>query len=355
MKNFLILFTLIAIQFSLSSCAYIYSKGDNVAERVKKLANAKEYGLALDTLAYIQPDHFNYVFLMSEKKQIQILANQFEKKSLNQAQIQVDSKHWAEAMNIYDSALNKLPKSKALQKARKLFIAKRDKYLNQLRNKLLISNAKTLSDTTATTKEIAQVNPNDNKAKNQLRSHIREVELTAEKLLSCAEDGIKSKDVQLAEECLNLASNLSTTVDTNKEIAVLNKKLNHIRKKQIKTNKKSIQVVSNQLAHIKTNTQLIRYQKKVLALYKKNKSNKKIIHLKKELDSRISVILKKGIKQGQELYSQGRIQPALDKWNELHQLAPANQKLNDYIHRAKRVLKKIQSLSSNSNSIPSSK
>ncbi len=347
----LILIVLVAVQLGLSSCAYIYSKSDNVAARIEILANQEKYGLALDTLEFIQPDHFNYVFLMTEKKRIQALASRFEEKSLLQASIQEKNKHWAEAMKTYDSALDKLPKSRKLQEARNRFIIKRDKYLSQLRNKLLVSKAKTLSKKTATTKEIAQVNPDDTKAKKLLRSHIREIELTAEKLISCAEDGIKNKDIQLAEECLTLAGNLSTTKETNKKITALHKSLGKVRKKRIKSNKRSIQTINKQLAHIKTNAELIRYRKEILALYQQDKSNKKIIRLKKKLDIHIDKALKKGIKQGQELYSQGRIQPALNLWNELHQLAPNNQKLNDYIHRAKRVLKKLQSLSNNPNNI----
>lgn len=347
----LILIALVAVQLGLSSCAYIYSKSDNVSARIEALASEEKYGLALDTLEFIQPDHFNYVYLMTEKKRILILANQFEEKSLAQANTQEKNKHWAEAMKTYDSALDKLPNSKKLKKARKQFIIKRDKYLSQLRNKLLVSKAKTLSKKTATTKEIAQVNPDDNKAKKVLRSHIREIELTTEKLMTCAEDGIKNKDIQLAEECLTLAGNLSATKEINKKIAQLHKKLNKVRKKRTKSNKKSVQTISKQLAHVKTNAQLIRYRNEILALYHQDKSNKKIIRLKKQLDIHIYKALKTGIKQGQELYSQGRIQPALNLWNELQQLAPSNQKLNDYIHRAKKVLKKLQSLSNNPNNI----
>jgi len=351
MKTFLILISLVAIQLSLSSCAYIYSKSGDVATRVEKLANNEQYGLALDTLEFIKADHFNYVFLMSEKKRIQILANRFEKKSLAQAEIQAKRKHWAKAMKTFDSALDKLPKSEKLLKARKKFIVKRDKYLSQLRNKLLVSSAKTLSKKTATTKEIAQVNPDDNKARKLLRSHIREIELTAEKLIACAEDGIKNKDIQLAEECLSLAKNLATTKSANKRITGLNKKLHRVRKKEIKSAKNSIQAISKKLARTKTNAQLIHCRKEILALYQRDKSNKKIIWLKKKLDIHIYKALKTGIKKGQELYSQGRIQPALNLWNELHQLAPSNQKLNNYINRAERVLRKLQSLSDNANAI----
>jgi len=347
MKTFLTLLTLIAVQLSLSNCAYIYSKSENVAARVNKLAKQEQYGIALDTLDYIKPDHFNYVFLMEEKKRITLLSKRFEEKTLSHAARQEKEKHWAEAINIYDDGLAKLPKSKKLQTARKKFIIKRDKYLNQLKNKLLVSSAKTLSKKTATTKEIAQVNPEDSKAKKMLRSHIREVELTAEKLIICAEDGIKNKDVPLAEECLTLASNLSPSKETSKKIQNLHSKLNKIKKTRKTVHKKSVKTISKKLSQVKTNAELIRYRKEVLALYKQDKSNKKIIKLKKELQIRINEVLKTGIKQGQNLYSQGRIKQALINWKELQQLEPGNAKLNDYIHRAERVLKKLQSLSKN--------
>ena len=352
MKIIITFFVLVTIQFSLTSCAYIYSKSDNVAAKVEKLSKKENYGLALDTLGYIHPDHFNYTFLMTEKKRITFLARQYEEKNLTQASRQEKLKHWAEAMSTYDSALSNLPKSTKLKNARTKFIIKRDKYLNQLKNKLLVSNAKTLSKKTATTKEIAQINPDDSKAKNLLSSHIREVKLTANKLITCAEDGLKNKDLQLAEECLTLASNLSASSVTNKKIKVLNRSLKKAKRTQSKTHKKSIKTISTKLSNVKTNSELIRYRNEILAIYRQDKSNIKIINLKKALDSKISKAVNSGIKQGQDLYSQGRIQQALSQWNELLQLAPSNHKLNDYIDRAERVLKKLHSLSSSPTTVP---
>lgn len=355
MKTILTFIVLVTIQVSLTSCAYIYSKSDNVAAKVSKLSENKRFGLALDTLEFIQPDHFNYIFLMTEKKRVSLLASQYEKKSLIQAINQEKLKHWADAMNTYDTALSNIPKSKKLKKARSKFIANRDKYLNQLKNKLLVSKAKTLSKKTATTKEIAQVNPKDTKAKNLLSSHIREVKLTANKLIICAEDGLKNKDLQLAQECLTLASNLSTSTITSKKIKTLKKALKKARHTRSNAHKKSIKTISTQLSQVKTNSELIRYRNEILTIYRHDKSNTRIIKLKKALDSRISVAVSAGIKEGQDLYSQGRIQQALNQWNEILQLAPSNHKLIDYIDRGERVLKKLHSLSNNSTQVPSQK
>ncbi len=350
-KNLLRIIILVIIQLSLTNCAYIYSKSDNVAGKVDNLAKQQNYGLALETLDYIDTDHFNYTFLMTEKKRIRRLANQYENKSLEKAVNFSNAKKWAAAMHIYDEALANLPRSNKIKNARDKFISKRNKYLKQLKNKLLVSNAKTLSKKTATTKEIAQVNPNDRKAKKNLSSHIREVKLTANKLIICAEDSIKNKDIQLAEECLSLASNLSVSDTANKKIKALKSKILKEKNSRRKSHKKSIITISKNLAQVKTNLELIRYKKEILKLYQQDKSNKKIVKLKNELETRISLILNKGIKQGQNLYSQGRIKQALNHWNELHQLKPSNTKLNDYIHRAQKVLKKLQSLSNSTNTI----
>lgn len=345
MKNITTLVALVILQASLSSCAYIYSKSDNVAAQVEKLSQKGKYGLALETLEYIKKDHFNYDFLMVEKKRITVLANKYEKKSLTKAKHQEKIKHWADAMATYDTALSNLPQNKKLKLARKKFIQKRDKYLNQLKNKLLVSKAKTLSKKTATTKEIAQVNPDDSKAKRILSSHIREVKLTAEKLITCAKDGIKNNDIPLTEECLTLASNLSTSVSTKKEIKILEKALSKAKKSRAKTHKKSITTISLKLSQVKTDAELIRYRDKILKIYRHDKSNPKIIKLKKALYLRIYDSVEKGIKKGQDFYSQGRIQLALNQWNETKKLSPSNHRLKDYIDRAERVLKKIHSLS----------
>jgi len=351
MRIILTLISLVIFQASLTSCAYIYSKSDNVANQVEKLAKKQQYGLALDTLDYIKPDHFNYDYLMVEKKRITLLANQYEKKSLSKASQHEKLKHWSKAMTTYDTALSNLPKSKSIKLARSKFIRKRDKYLNQLKNKLLVSNAKTLSKKTATTKEIAQVNPNDSKAKNILKTHIREIKLTADKLIICAEDGLKNGDIQLAEECITLASNLSTSITTKRKIRSLKTSLKKSKQNRSKTHKKSIKMISIELSKVKTNAELIRYRDEILKIYRQDKSNLKIIKLKKTLYTRISKSVEKGIKKGQDLYSQGRIQMALNQWNELQKLSPTNQRLNDYIDRAERVLKKIHSLSNNPSTV----
>ena len=351
MKIILTLIALVIFQASLTSCAYIYSKSDNVAEQVEKLAKKQRYGLALDTLEYIKPDHFNYDYLMIEKKRITLLAKQYEKKSLAKASQHEKLKHWPKAMATYDTALSNLPKNKSIKIARSKFIRKRDKYLNQLKNKLLVSNAKTLSKKTATTKEIAQVNPNDSKAKNILSSHIREVKLTADKLIICAKDGLKNGDIQLAEECITLASNLSTSITTKRKIRSLKKLLKKSKQNRSKTHKKSIKMISQELSKVKTNAELIRYRDKILKIYRQDKSNLKIIKLKKKLYIRISESVEKGIKKGQDLYSQGRIQMALNQWNELQKLSPSNHRLKDYIDRAERVLKKIHSLSNSPSTV----
>jgi len=350
-KTLIRIVLLTLIQLSLSNCAYIYSKSNNVAVKVKELANTERYGLALETLSFIQPDHFNYAFLMSEKKRISILADNYEEKALKQASKYAKGKNWADALSIYDEALDNIPYSKKLKNARAKFIIKRDNYLKQLKNKLLVSNAKTLSNKTATTKEIALVDPNDTKAKNILSSHIREIKLTAQKLITCAEDGIKNNDIQLAEECLSLASNLSVSATTNKKIKYLKKKIANEKNSRQKSHKKSILKIGRTLAQVKTTEELIRYKHEILALYQQDKSNPKIVKLKKELEHRIDKVLKVGIKEGQILYSQGRIQQALNRWNELQQLSPKNIKLNDYIHRAEKVLKKLHSLSESTNTV----
>lgn len=350
-KNLRPLVALLILQLGLTNCAYLYSKSGNVAATVDDFAKQQNYGLALKTLEYIDKNHFNYTFLMTEKKRIQKLSKLYEKKSIGKAKKLAKGNHWAEAMLVYDNALKNLPRSNKIENAREKFIAKREKYLKQLKTKLLVSNAKTLSKKTATTKEIAQVNPNDRKAKKILSSHIREVKLTADKLITCAEDSIKTKDFQLAEECLLLASNLETSTTVNKKLNILKNKISSEKNTRRKLNKKSILTISKKLSQVKSNSELIRYKDEILTLYQQDKSNKKIIQLKLELEKRIGLTLTRGIKEGQNLYSQGRIQQALNHWNELHRLKPSNTQLNDYIHRAQKVLKKLQSLSNSQNTV----
>ena len=80
-------------------------------------------------------------------------------------------------------------------------------------------------------------------------------------------------------------------------------------------------------------------------LEKQNSRNRTSIKLRKELDKRYRQGIDQKIAAGRKLYSNGKIQEALDVWNSLLEINPDNQKLQGHIDRAERVLKKLQRLS----------
>ncbi|MDY6980925.1 MAG: hypothetical protein SV201_13685, partial [Pseudomonadota bacterium] len=53
------------------------------------------------------------------------------------------------------------------------------------------------------------------------------------------------------------------------------------------------------------------------------------------------------MESARRLYSQGKIQQALQVWESLHSIDPGNQQLEAHIERARRVLEKLQRLQQN--------
>ena len=71
----------------------------------------------------------------------------------------------------------------------------------------------------------------------------------------------------------------------------------------------------------------------------------KVEQLEAELDGAIGKRVKRGMEESRRLYSQGKIQQALDNWRELNQLDPENEEIKAHIARAERVLAKLRELS----------
>jgi hypothetical protein len=90
---------------------------------------------------------------------------------------------------------------------------------------------------------------------------------------------------------------------------------------------------------------LKRARQQLNVLEKQNNRNRTSIKLRKELNKRYRQGIDQKIAAGRRLYSDGKIQEALDIRNSLLEIDPDNQKLQEHIDRAERVLAKLQRLS----------
>jgi len=331
----------------LSGCAYIHSLDDNLPRQIDVWIQNKDFGKALDTLYYIQTDNANYPQLMLQKDRIIKLANSFERNILEQGNKHLKSKDWHQSSEVYEYGLDKLPDSRAIQKAQAEFLAKRATYLKQLKLRLLENKTKWLLSDTETRKEIARVIPQNYSAHWLMQDHKLDIDSTSKTLIECVTESIANNELDVGRQCLNIAKHLKPSpyfqqklIEVSKqleqEIETRSRNLSKHGQKTLRSAKMSIAKGDFKSAHQIINT-----------LPEQDKKNGKVLAFKDELDEQTEDYVGKAILEGRKLYSAGKVQEAYLLWKSLKTLSPDNERLQILIDRAEKILRKLHKIGSN--------
>ena len=336
----------LALYFFLGGCAYIHSLDENLPHQIDVWIENKDYGKALDTLYYIQPDNDNYLHLMRQKERIINMASAFETEIINQGKEQLSKKNWHQAYEVYEYGLGKLPDSRAIQKARGEFLASRAAYLKQLKLKLLQNKTKWLISDIDTRKEIARVIPKNYSAHWLLQDHNLDIDSTSKTLIECVNDSIDTHELDVARQCLNIAQQLNPSPvmqqgileagqRLEQEIEVRSRKISPVGKKILRTAKLYVARGDIHSAH-----------QEMQALPEQDKKNGQILTFREELDELTDDYVDKSIVEGRKLYSAGKVQEAYLLWKSLKPIAPDNDRLQTLISRAEKILIKLHKIGS---------
>jgi len=345
MRRQFFLVSLILFQLLLGGCAYISSYSTDLPDKIDTLIQQQEYGEALQLLEYARPSHADYKRLMQQKKRIETLITKYERQIIQKADKLTRQGQWYPAEQTYEQAIKKVPQSKNLRKAQQAFLIKRDNYLKQLELSLLLNRANWLIKNAPTQKEIVRVLPDDYQRYEELRDYPDKVDEAADQLVGCVQSALDAGDYNLAETCLKLAERIGSENVDKKQLAVAKKKLAQAEKTEVRKQNDITRALIAELKQGYSQDNLRRARHQLNVLEKQNSRNKTSIKLRKELNKRYRQGIDQKIAAGRKLYSNGKIQEALDVWNSLLEINPDNQKLQGHIDRAERVLKKLQRLS----------
>ena len=339
--------TILPLYIFLSGCAYLHSLDDNLPRQIDTWIETKEYGKALDTLYYIQPDNSHYRQLMAQKERIIKLATGFEQDILNRGSTFLKREDWHQAYETYEYGLDKLPDSRAIKKARTEFLTRRAAYLKQLKLKLLQHKTKWLLSDTEIRKEIARVTPQNYSARWLLQDHNLDIDSTSKTLIECVTESITNNELDVARQCLNIVEQLTPSAYFQQRILEVSKQL-----------EQEIQIRSRNLSL--TGQKTLRNSKVALAkgdfrsaqqvintLPEQDMKNGKILKYRDELDEQTEDYVDKTILEGRKLYSDGKVQEAYLLWKSLKPLAPDNERLQGMIDRAEKILHKLHQIGSN--------
>lgn len=334
----------------LSGCAFLNSFNSDLDNQVDVWMAQHEYSKILDTLKYVRPSNPKYQLLRRKRQQAIEESKRFEQSQISKALNQIEKEQWHEAEMTLTNAIEKLPDSKPLHKTYQEFIKQRTQYIKSLYTQLSINEAEWLIKNKPVQQKLNRTLPEDRKTQQELEDFRSDSQHVYQQLLACGVEATKSDDLELAEECYQLADKLQPNA-TNKETladvrAKLDRKKSRIAEQKQKTpalsqlGRNLLDKSKKALDSGKLKLALIQYNK----IPNTDRNQAPVKAYGEEMNRRIRDNVTQGIEMGRKLYSQGQVEQALAIWNKLRDLDPDNENLLSHIDRAERVLEKIKQL-----------
>ncbi len=335
----------IGLAMFLDGCAYLYSLDQDLPAQTERWIKTQQYGTALDTLYYIEPSHPNYKLLQAKRQRILVLVNQLEQQTLSSAKPQVDAGRLYEALQIYDAALNKIPDSIILQKARKIVYEKREEQLANIKIKLLEHKSAWLESNEDLHKKVASLTPKNFTARWLLQGHRQEVDDTVLALIECAQDATKINKLDQARSCLNIARHLQPSQILQLQLVAQNKQLDLEVAARARKLDKPTRILLTQAGVSFKKHDLLTTQQKLRSIPQQFRKNAEVQSLSESLQGDIDDYVDQRFREGRRQYSEGNYEDAHRTWIELRQLAPDDERLSAHIERVEKVLLKLHQLS----------
>lgn len=343
---------LLALAAQLAGCTLYHAIRPDVAQQVDTWRQENEYGRALETIAAVRPAHPDYVQLQARVPEIEREAEAFEDATIDEGRALIKENRWQEALARYDRGIEKLAGSERLSKARADCLARRDRYVQGLRTQALLRRGEWLVREAPLQEEIFGANPDDAQARRDMDLVTREVDATSHGLYRCGEGALARGVPDLAVNCLALAQRLKPSASTESALARAKQQQTERNqalrlKAQRKLKQKQALKVQGLLSAYElafSGGDLLQARKALAELQAAQPGSDTVEALEAQFQAAVAERVGRGMEESRRLYSQGKIQQALDNWTALSRLDPENGELIANIARAEKVLAKLREL-----------
>ncbi|MFO8023894.1 hypothetical protein [Thiohalophilus sp.] len=342
--NFLRILVIFSLSLSFTGCAYLHSFDSNLPEKIDQWIEEEQYGKAMDTLEHVREDNRNYALLMKQKARILSLAAKLAKETIARARQLVARNEWYNASQLYQEALRKYPDSEALQNAYEDFINKRQTYLAALETRLLINKGNWLKQNASIYSRVKAALPDNYRSVDGIRDYESDQRRTTQSLVECALTADSADNINLARQCVLLAERLEPALKQDPRLASIRERIGEAREARLTQYKDLIIDLMAELRQGNSLDNLQRARDRLQSSGQYGTLDDETLELLDNLRKRLQQGINQRMESARRLYSQGKIQQALQIWESLHSIDPGNQQLEAYIERARRVLEKLQRL-----------
>lgn len=319
-----------------------------------------EYGRTLDALAQVDPKDPDYATAAKRRQQVEKQAADYERRIRKETQSKLKKGDWAAALDQFDNALRKHPKSAVIKDGLAKLNQQQAETLDALERKRLIQHGEWLRDVIPVFSDIARVDPRSSEAQARLERVEQEAVGIASELALLGNKALADNDLKVAEETLPLAVALNSDPVAEESLKELRAK-----QKQAADKKRKLRKQKERKAQAKKEKKrkklegLVNGYKQAFAAQDYITARKNLADLEK-LDRRYSGLKDmKGTLQaaidnkvthlfdaGVSAYSRGQFEQAAKAWRGALELDSDHQQARENLDRAQKVLEKIKSLKS---------
>lgn len=328
----------LGLAFTLSACTGLGKQLNNPNEAVDAYLAEQQYSKAMEVIASVDRDNPDFESLEKKRKQILREIDQFESESIKLEKRYTDKNQWPEAIAIIDDAIKKLPASQRLIEARQQLIKDRDNYIKGKQLTLAVVQANSLPASLELLEAIEKAQPAVKSSKQAVLVSRGQMDKARQILLNQAKVEVDRKNWPAAKDYLTLASKLGSNQESrellahaDKQINLKNAKADRSRQLEyIKKRDEKLQKLEQALTD-KNYLMAKKYAEKLEPSHQQDKQVREALtHCKQTIQEEISRLTQKG----QQLYTKGYIDQAIDKWQLALQLDPVNSDIQERLRRA---------------------
>lgn len=332
-------------------------------KRIDRLIAKQEYARALAVLERLPSDGPGAVDKQQKRRRIEGLIADYERTVLEEARRKQEKDELGAAYKVLDLALRKVPDSIKLQQAHAALREQQAERMREIEERLLIADAESLLQKASLWEERAQVKTNGSdgaQARTQAEQVRAKLKTARTRLMECGLRALNDNKLERAGKCLTLAQQIEQKEDVAQALTRLNEKkaslTRQVRAKKQRTQeaqrRKESEQLLTQLREAIAAADLPEARSALSKLDGLGVQSQELADLRRALNNAVSAEVEALLERGNALYRDEKVREAKAAWEAALVLDPANERIRASIERADTVLKKLQELQQQQQTMP---
>lgn len=347
MKSSLVLLVLLLLLHGCASLGHIDSGIDRV-QLVDQYLAENEYSKALALIADISKEDPQALKLEKKRKTILAQLQTFEQQTIAIALKQERKNDWPGAKLTYEEALKKLNTSKTLDEAREAMLKRFQNRMDALKYEELIVTGEWLRKKLPLLRSLHASDPGDLIIQWRYSRTENEAKEAAQELLKSGKQMLDANNLAMAQRILPLAVELDPALSTDATVARLDNKLQARKDKKLKDRRRLAQKKDEQTIEefnrAMAQNKLAEARLHLDQLTQGTKASMAAELMQERLDKAMAEYIQEELSIGNSFYRAGEYKQAIKAWENILKLEPDNETVQSKVKRAKKVVKKLNTL-----------